>query len=381
MKKICFITTTSTTLKAFVIKTACYLHEKGGYDITFISSDDKVFKESLPKFIHFYPINMSRGVNLDGVRVIRELIKIFRKEKFDIVQYSTPNASLYASIASRIAGIKTRLYCQWGIRYVGFNGIKRVIFKKIEKIICNNSTWIEPDSKSNLVFSFREKLYDANKSSVIWNGSACGVDLVRFNRKVYKKHRMIMRNKLKLGKSIVIGFIGRLERDKGINELLKAASSLVNKYDVKLLLVGPIEKSESIDSVLYNWAIENPNVVFTGPVADVEKYYSAMDIFTLPSYREGFGSVLIEAEAMGVPVVATDIPGPIDAMLNNKTGLLVKKGDARSLEKGLQKMIENNELRKKFSSNAIEFAAKNFDDDKLFQLILKDRDRLINEKR
>lgn len=382
MKKICFITTTPTTLKAFIVGAACYLHEKGDYDITFISSNDDAFRKSLPDFIHYYPVNMSRGVNLDGIRVVKEMKAIFEREKFDIIQYSTPNAALYASIAGRMAHIENRLYCQWGIRYVGFYGIKRRIFKKIEKIICDNSTWIEPDSRSNMEFSFEEGLYNRQKSSVIWNGSASGVDLSRFNKKVYCSKREIIRKKYHLDNSVTIGFVGRLEKDKGINELFGAMQLLDNKYDVKLMIVGPEEKSQTIRSDLYEWARSNSNVVFVGPVENVEDYYAAMDIFTLPSYREGFGSVIVEAEAMGIPVVATNIPGPIDAMVNNKTGILVRKGDVQSLKKGLEKLISDKALREKYSSNAIKFASMNFDNRKLFRYILADRDGLIknNEK-
>lgn len=98
-----------------------------------------------------------------------------------MVQYSTPNASLYAALAAKLAGVPVRLYCQWGMAYVGFHGIKRVIFKRIEKLVCTLSTWVEPDSFGNLKFSHAEGLYPENKGSVIWNGSASGVNLNKFD--------------------------------------------------------------------------------------------------------------------------------------------------------------------------------------------------------
>src|SRR5699024_10039368 len=109
----------------------------------------------------------NRGISLTGLSAIYKMIKIFRKEKFDIVQYSTPNVSAYASLAAKISNIPIRLYCQWGIAYVGFSGVKRKLFKFIEKKICDFSTWIEPDSYGNLKFSHKEGLYTTSKSSVI----------------------------------------------------------------------------------------------------------------------------------------------------------------------------------------------------------------------
>lgn len=377
MKKICFISTIPVTLKAFVLKTAEYLHQNGNYDITFISSYDSSFENSLPNYIHYYPIDMKRGISLDGIKNIKKMKNFFRKEKFDIIQYSTPNASLYASIAGRLSKIKVRLYCQWGIRYVGFSGIKRKIFKIIEKIICKNSTWIEPDSFGNLHFSQSEKLYNKTKSSVIWNGSANGVDLSKFDISKAKLYKKEIIDKYKIKKSIVIGFVGRLERDKGVNELFYAFKELEDKYDIKLLIVGPIDKPDTINTELWKWAQDSPNVIFTGSVNCTEKYYAAMDIFTLPSYREGFGTVVIEAEAMGVPVVVTNIPGPTDAMINNKTGLVVEKADYISLKKGFEKLIKDSDLRMKYSDNAVKFVNEKFDDKVLFKKILEDRDRLL----
>ena len=378
MKKICFITTISITLEAFVLNTAKYLHEQGDYDITFICNPDDNFKEKLPEYINYIPLKMKRGIGLDGFKVMFKLYDIFKKEKFDIVQYSTPNASLYASIAAKLAKIKVRLYCQWGIRYVGFKGIKRKIFKLIEKNICNNSTWIEPDSFGNLEFSHNEKLYSNKKSSVIWNGSASGVDLQKFNIEKKEQWRNEIREKYNLEEEGIIGFIGRLDSDKGINELLQAFKNIiVNNIKIKLIIVGGLDKPEGLNNELYEWAKNNLNVIFTGRVNDVEKYYSAFDVFVLPSYREGFGSVVVEAEAMGVPVIVTDIPGPTDAMEKDKTGLVVKKADVESLQNAIKQLLENNKMRQEMGKEAVIFAREKFDSNKLFDYILNDRNRLI----
>ncbi len=175
VKKICFVTTISGTMRSFVVGVASYLHQQAGYDITMICDDDAAFAASLPPYMHYIPIPMKRGVSLGGIGAMMKMVKVFRRERFDMVQYSTPNASLYAALAAKLAGVPVRLYCQWGMAYVGFHGIKRVIFKRIEKLVCTLSTWVEPDSFGNLKFSHAEGLYPENKGSVSWSGSASGV--------------------------------------------------------------------------------------------------------------------------------------------------------------------------------------------------------------
>ena len=130
-KKICFCTTTSITLKTFVLPIAEMLNETGDFEVFFICAKDNDFEQKLPDYIKFIPIDMKRGIDFSAIKTIILFYKIFKQYKFDIVQYSTPNASLYASIASKISKVPIRLYAQWGIRYVGFKGIKRKIFKSL----------------------------------------------------------------------------------------------------------------------------------------------------------------------------------------------------------------------------------------------------------
>ena len=235
MKSICFITTIPMTLDMFILKMSKYLYKNGDYKITFISNNEESeFKDKLPNYINFIPIKMKRGISISGITSVYQLYKIFKKEKYDLIQYCTPNASLYSSLAGRLAKIKNRLYCQWGIRYVGFKGIKRKIFKLLEKITCYNSTWIEPDSYGNLEFSYKEGLYDKSKSSVIWNGSASGVDLKKFDIEKKDLWKKEIRIKYNIDNELVIGFVGRIDRDKGINELLEAYRNL-NKENSEVI--------------------------------------------------------------------------------------------------------------------------------------------------
>ncbi len=380
MKKICFITTISLTLKSFVLKTAMYIHEHTDWDISFICNEDPDFAESLPDYIHFYPVKMKRGISFSGIKSMLEIKKIFKREKFDLIQYSTPNASMYAALAGKSAKIPVRLYCQWGMVYVGFSGLKRKIFKLIEKKVCRLSTWIEPDSKSNLEFAHSEGLYPANKGSVVWNGSACGVDFVKFDIEKKEEYRNAVRLKYNIpSDAFVFGFVGRITRDKGVNELLTAFKAISeSNTEAYLLMVGPTENDSTVDGELFAWSKENDRIIYTGYTSSVEQYLSAMDVFILPSYREGFGMGVVEAEAMGVPVIVSDIPGPVDAMLKDKTGLVVPVRNAEALTDAMKKLHGDSALRESFAVHGAEYAKECFEQTKLFEKIVEDRSKLLD---
>lgn len=378
-KKICYITTVSSTLKTFVVPVVGYIKKNTDWDITFICSNDEKFANKLPEDVRYIPVSMKRGISLDGFRAVVNMIKIFKTEKFDLVQYSTPNASLYAAIASKIAGINIRLYCQWGMVFVGFKGVKKKFFRQIEKIVCSLSTHIEPDSFGNLDFCHSDGIYPNNKGSVVWYGSASGVNLSKFNINFKSNWRLDTRNKYNIQKNdFVYGFVGRITRDKGINELFKAFRKLLENNHVHLMLVGSMDKADSVCDELYEWAKAEPRVHFCGYTNVVEQYLSAMDVYVLPSYREGFGSAVVEAEAMGVPVIVTDIPGPTDAMIKDKTGLVVKKANVESLYDAMLKMYKDKELCKKFGLAGSSFVRERFEQNNLCEHIIKDRLSLMN---
>lgn len=380
MKKICFVTTIYVTYKCFLKQFSEYLHRSGEYDISLICNNEEKMAEDLPEFVHYFPVKMSRGVSLSAFNALNEINKIFREEKFDIVQYSTPNAALYASIAAKSNKIPVRLYCQWGIRYMGFEGIKRGIFKFLEKITCDNSTFIEAESNSIRNFALEEKLYSENKSCVIWNGSASGVDLQKFNLENKQGWKRTIRRQYTLNDmDVVFSFAGRLTADKGINELLYAFLNIEKKYpNVKLFIMGGMDDYDSIDTKLFTEAKSSQNIIFTGNVSNVEEYYAASDIFVAPSYREGFGLVVVEAEAMALPAIVSDVPGQTDAVKKDITGLICKVKSGDSLQKAMEKLVEDPKLRANMGNAAANYARNNYEQNKLFELLKKHRDALVD---
>lgn len=379
-KKICIITTISSSIKSFFLEQIEYLSQNG-YEVTVICDDDSELKSILGSDAKYIPVKMKRGLDfLGSIKAIKEMIKIFKKNKFDIIQYSTPNASLYASIASKVSGAKIRLYHNMGFRYAASVGIKRKMLKLLEKITCLLSTEVQPVSFSNLEFGIKEKLFTKNKARVIWNGSTGGVDLSKFNinKKVEWKNEICSRHNIDQNK-FIFGFVGRITRDKGINEILEAYRNLIsNDKDMILVLVGTEEDISSLNKELYSWAKSREDILFVGSSNEVYKYFSIFDVLMLPSYREGFGNVVIEAQAMGVPVIVSDIPGPTDAMIKDETGLIVIKQNSEDLLDKMKYMYTNKNVCNYMGNRAYKYIKNNFDSKELVKHILADKNRILN---
>ena len=383
-KRICFVTTLAGTIRAFLIDLSNYLVEHENYDVTFISDESDLLLPYTNEHIHYIPVHMKRGMSLDGPYVVWQLYKIFKREKFDIVQYSTKNASTYGSIAAWLAGIKCRLYCQWGMMFVALKGFKRRLLKFDEKLVCRLSTVIETESFSIYNEAVKYKVYPAHKSSVIWNGSACGVKLENYNLEMRQQWRKEVREKWNIPEeSIVFGWCGRITRDKGHNELFASFRELIKANPTaRLLMVGANDNVATIDKELWDWAKQCPAVIFTGrvPNDEVAHMYSAMDVFCSLSYREGFGLVVIEAAAMQLPGIVTDVPGQIDTHENMVTGISVHAKEIESVVKAMQFYIDNPEKRVQMGIEARKQCEEKYEQKELLRRLAAHRNQLIENE-
>ena len=369
-------------MKSFIKPQAEYLLHNG-WEVTLICAEDSSIYKEIPKGVRYIPVQFKRGIDLFGVpKAIIQLYLIFKRARFNIVQYSTPNATFYSSTAAWLAHIPVRIYAQWGIRYVGFNGIIRRLFKYLEHWSCYCSTIIEPDSFSNLEYSIEQKLYPRHKGRVIWSGSSSGVNLLRFDKNQKENWRQKYRQLIGIKPHhLVIGFVGSIRRDKGCNELIAACRSLFTDIpNARLLLVGDKHFYNSIDKDLQDWASISSQVIHISPNNEVPQYLACMDIFALPTYREGLATAIIEAQAMGLPVVVSDVPGAFDAMRNEETGLVVKVKDVKGLIAALQILLDDPTQRSALGEAAYIFVRDNFEQKKFLQYVLKDKETLLISK-
>lgn len=370
-KRICYVVTIGRTIDAFFRDQLIFL-AANGFDVSVICHDDCDLKHTLPNEIRFMDVPIPRGVNLFGsLSALRELKRIFKKERFDLVQYSTPNAAFLASIAAKAARIPIRNYHLMGYRFEGESGVKRKLVKLFDQIACRNSTHVECVCNATMEKGVAMGLFPKEKAIVVGAGSTGGVNTEKFDLSKKPQWRSEIRKQFGYAEdTVVYGFVGRIAVDKGIRELLGAWEAVSAHEKTALLLVGPVE-----DDALQAAAEALPRVKLAGKVLDPERYFAALDVLLLPSYREGFGNVLIEAETMGVACIASDIDGPRDAMRSGETGLLVKPHDAAALADAMTALLDAAQ-REIYAQNAIRFA-KNFDSRVLCEAILQRKNSLL----
>lgn len=384
-KRICICTTLWSSINNWIIP---FLNDynKRGIDVTIVCNMDKEYEQGLKKsypFIHTHKIDFPRGIDAMGsIKSIWSLYRFFKKEHFDLVQYSTPNASMYGAVTAKMAKVPVRLYCQWGMVYVTMTGFKRRIFETIERMICRFSTQIQPDSYGNLNFCRENGLYDENKSCVIWNGSAKGIDLEAYDIDKKDEYSDEIKTQYNIPQNApVVGFVGRLGREKGCHELFKAFQNIKKEFPAaKLLFVGPIEKKETMDPDMLEYFETCNDIIKTDRVDHVEKYISAMDVYVLPSYREGFGMGVVEASAMGVPVVVTQYPGPSSAMEEGVTGYSVPVKDVKQLTEYILQFLRDPEMAKRIGMQGRKWVESRFDRKIFIQKYMENRMNLLNLK-
>ena len=378
MKKVCAITTVTLTLDAFVVEPMRLL-QRQGVDVTLASTMTQDFTDRHKEF-KCVNIPMKRGIDPVGfVKSVYAFYKLFKKEKFDVIQYSTPNASLYASIAGRLAKVPVRMYCQWGLRYVGLEGISRKIFKFLEKITCRLSTHVRAQSPKNMNFAIAQGLCKAKKISVLGIGGTIGVDLKDYPLDKKQDFCREIREKYNIPEdATVFGFVGRLNRDKGINELLTAFKDIENKENF-LFLVGNWDEENPVKSALKEYAQTSKNIVLSGAVGvnEVPKYLAAFDILVHPTYREGFGKVIQEAMAMETAVITTDIPGPSEVIENEISGVLVPAKNTEALTKEMLALSKDRERISLYAKQGRKRAEKYFARPIMLKNILEDYKELL----
>ncbi|UBH09361.1 glycosyltransferase family 4 protein [Macrococcus armenti] len=332
---------------------------KNGLDASVISSPGKHYDNyDSPK----YSISMEREINLvSDIKSLIKLIQYFRKVKPVIINYGTPKASLLGALAGLITGVPNRIYTIRGLRLETMTGKKLKLFEFIEKIILSISTEIIAISPSLKNKIEQLKLTNNKEISVLGNGSSNGLNPVylEINDQDKQKSKTIAKE-LSIEDKFVFGFVGRINQDKGINELVEVFTELELNNAV-LLLIGDIEKSNKVKNVTLE-KIENCNeIIHVGHQSNLKPYYLCMDIFVFPTHREGFGNVSIEAQAMGVPVICSNATGAIDTILEKHTGEFFQTNDKISLKYIMKKMYENPDLIKLYSNKSRPFVLSRFD--------------------
>ena len=377
--KLCAIATTEQTLESFVIP-AMRLFQERGHEVTLICTMSEEFLKKYSTEFHCINVQMKRGVSLaDVLTKPWEFYKIFCKERFDYVQYATTNASFYACVPAKLCGIKTRVYCQWGLLYVGYTGVKRAFYKWVEKILCLFATHVTVASKKNMEYAVAEGIMPASKASVIGDGGTIGVDLQVFDdsKRELLRNQVLQEYPILKGKT-VFGFVGRIETDKGVNELLKAFLT-INNPRWALLLIGAFDELRcNLDPKTLHAAQTSEHIIFHGYTKEVPKYMSVMDILVHPTYREGFSMVIQQAMAMGCAIITTNVPGPSEVIEEGVSGLLVPDHSVDELAHAMRELGGNKELREQFAAAGLVRVRNKFERNHMLELTYENRLQMMD---
>lgn len=354
-----------------------------GMAVTVIASRDEMSDElTVNKSFTYVPVNIEREIHpVKDFLSLVTLVSTFKKNKFDIIHSTTPKAGLLCAIAGFFSGTKVRLHTFTGQPWTTMSGVKRSILKSCDKVIGLLNTHCYADSDSQKNFLVSSGIIKAEKISVIGAGSLAGIDLDRFDPSRYSSEKLsALRADLDIPESgKVLLFVGRITPDKGIKELVSALSGIVNKdSNIFLVLVGPFESvGEAVVGQVRDDKVRN-NIKIVGYSDEPEKYMALADLLCLPSYREGFGTVVIEAAAMGTPTIGTDIYGLSDAIVDGETGVLVPVKDAAALEKAILSTLNNAPLMAAMGAAARNRALNDFGVNNCSDLLINEYKGFLN---
>ncbi len=362
--KILFVVTTPLTANVFLLKHVQRLSNEYCIYICLNTSLHELLPElkSNVKVIH---INIQRKISFyyDLISLIHLFI-VCKRINPQVVHSITPKSGLLGMLAALIAGVPFRWHTFTGQVWVTRKSISRLFFKFIDKCIVFFSTQVFCDSKSQQQFLVKEHIVLPNKISVLGYGSISGVDIDRF----YLNHEVRSVTRFQLARKIdscIFLYVGRLSRDKGIFELFQAFSLLTKRIEgVELWIVGPDE--EKLQSDLLEIALLNDIFIrWIGPTNVPEKYMMSADVFIFPSFREGFGSVIIEAASCCIPSIAYRIDGVVDAIEDGVTGELIDLHDVKALSESMYSFVDNPMKRTEMGKNARERVVKYYQSEEI----------------
>ncbi|CAA9891485.1 conserved hypothetical protein [Candidatus Methylobacter favarea] len=341
------------------------------YDVTLIVNlDDQGFLNELQLPITVISVNIVRQIALwQDLKALWQLIWIFRNQPFQLVHSISPKGGLLGMIAARIADVKIRIHTFQGEVWANRQGGWRVILKFMDKLVARIATQLTVVSHSERQFLIDEGVISSEKSIVLANGSICGVDSERFYPNTAMREDI--RKELGINEaSIVILFLGRINRDKGVFDLAESFTEIAATIpDAILLFVGPDEEQifEDIQRICASCREQIKRVELT---SSPQHYLWASDVLCLPSYREGFPIAIIEAAATGIPSVCSRIYGITDAVEDGRTGLLFTAGKVDELTRALLKLIQNPDLRQQLGKAARSRVVKLFPSHKIIEEML-----------
>ena len=376
MKKLIRITTIPLSLEKLLENQLRFMNDY--YEVTAVSSE----KERLIAFgenqgVKTHEIAMTRQITpLQDLKSLWQLFWFLKKEKPFIVHSHTPKAGTIGMIAAKLAGVPNRLHTVAGLPLLESKGNKRKLLSFVEKITYACATKVYPNSNGLKDIIIKEKFCNPNKLKVIGNGSSNGINTDFFSpQSISEEQKRTLKTQLAISEdTFVFVFVGRIVADKGINELITAFTQLsAEDKKCKLLLVGPFEKE--LDPLLPETEatiLTSENILSVGYQNDVRPYFAISDCLVFPSYREGFPNVVLQAGAMELPAIVSNINGCNEIVVSGENGILVEPKSTEAVYQAMKSILENNELTVRLKNNARHRIVSRYQQQVVWEAILKE---------
>lgn len=376
MKKLIRITTVPVSLRVLLKDQLKFVSSY--YKVIAVSSHGKDLQRvKEEQQVEVKAVDMTRKITpLKDLIALWRLYTLFKKEAPLIVHTHTPKAGTLGMIASKLAGVPIRIHTVAGLPLLEERGVKRKVLNMVEKVtyVCANKVY--PNSFKLKEIIEKERFCNSAKLKVIGMGSSNGIDTHYFNSGWFSDEtKSAVKNTLHiLPEELVFCFVGRLVKDKGINELVAAFQELSQSYiKIKLLLVGPFEQElDPLEAYTKECMEQNAQIISVGYQKDVRPYLAISDVFVFPSYREGFPNVVMQAGAMSVPAIVTDINGCNEIITHEENGLIISSKNKEALKKSMERLLLDTALRHKLASQCRDIIIKQFEQQYVWSELLKE---------
>ncbi len=372
MKKLIRVTTADISLEGLLQGQLKYLNQY--YEVVGLAADTgSLAKVEEREGIRTINVPMHREISLlSDIKSLWELIKVFRKERPFIVHTNTPKGSLLSLLAAKITGVPHRIYLVTGLRYQGATGLFRFILMTMERISCFCATKVIPEGNGVKKTLYQDYI-TSKPLDVIHNGNINGKDTSYWSMDQSPESREEIRKKLGIKEDdFVFVFIGRIVNDKGMHELALSMKKLNQDYPhCKVILVGRFEQElDPLPEEDVQYFQTNESIKCVGVQMEVRPYYAAADALVFPSYREGFPNVVLEAGAMGLPSIVTDINGCNEVIEEGVNGVIIPSKDADALYNAMKYFLDNSQKVQEMAKSSRKVIQERFEQKDLWNALL-----------
>lgn len=382
--KLIRITTVPISLKVLLKGQHAFM-SKNGFEVVGVSSSgQELIDVHNEEKIRTSALEMTRTIApLKDLKSLWDFYKLCKRERPHIVHSHTPKAGIVGMLGAKLAGVPIRLHTVAGMPLMEASGIKRKVLNFIEKLTYSCANKVYPNSKGLYDFILENNFTRKSKLKVIADGSSNGINTNYFSLSEVEGFDL---EKLKLSLGIssedfVFIFVGRLVGDKGINELIEAFAKL-NSKNVKLLLVGSLEQDlDPLNTETLKEIETNSNIISVGFQKDVRSYFAISDALVFPSYREGFPNVVMQAGAMGLPAIVSDINGCNEIIIEGQNGMIIPVKNADAIQKAMTILLEDKDHYSFLKQNARRFIAERYEQQVVWDALLIEYKRLLSDKR